>query len=447
MRFLVVLPLTLAVSLAAHGQSLNEAMQAALAVHPEIQAGINSRLSVEEQMKAARGGYLPRVDVLAGYGREYTDSPGTRGTTHNSETLTRGESSLRLQQMLFDGFATRSEVARQRATVNARAYELLGTAESTALTVAQVYLEVLKRQEMARLAEDNLRSHERIYDQITLRSQSGVGRTADLDQAEARLAQARNNLITEQTNLADARVNYFSAVGRDASELSIPQGLLGQLPDSLQAAREEMLANNPYLSSAESDVQASEQQYEAAKSSFYPRFDAELSRGMDNNLDGTAGHSNEWRAMVNMRYNLFAGGSNKADLQSKAHQVNQAMDIRNNALRVLIEDLGLAWNALENSRQQLPIAQQYVDYSSRVRDSYQKQFGLGERTLLDLLDSENELFTAARRLEEVRYTELFTQYRIKATMGSLLQSQGVVAPMAAAPLDVVKAKVTLPGLN
>ncbi len=447
MRFLVLVPLALAVSVAAHGQTLTEAMQSAIEAHPEIQAGINSRLSVEEQMKAAKGGYLPQVDLLAGYGREYTDSPSTRGSTHNSETLTRGESSLRLQQMLFDGFATSSEVGRQRATVNARAYELLGTSERTALTVAQVYLEVLKRQEMVRLAEDNLHSHERIYDQINLRSQRGVGRMADLDQAEARLAQARNNLITEQTNLADAQVNYFSAVGRDASELSLPQNLTATLPESLPAAREEMLQNNPFLSSAEADVQATEQQYEASKSTFYPRFDAELSRSMDNNLDGTAGHSNEWRAMVNMRYNLFAGGSNKADLQSKSHQVNQAMDIRNNALRVLNEDLGLAWNALQNARQQLPIAQQYVDYSSRVRESYQKQFSLGDRTLLDLLDSENELFTAARRLEEVRFTELFTQYRIKATMGSLLKSQGVVAPMAAAPLDEVKAKASLPGLN
>ena len=448
MRFLALLPLALAISLSANGQTLNEAMQSALEVHPEIQAGINARLSVEEQMKAAKGGYLPQVDLLAGYGREGTDSPGTRAVEgHDYKTLTRGESSLRLQQMLFDGFATSSEVGRQRATVNARAYELLGTSERTALTVAEVYLEVLKRRDMVRLAEDNLRSHERIYDQISLRSERGVGRMADLDQAEARLAQARNNLITEQTNLADAQVNYYSVVGRDPSELSMPQGLPGRLPENLQAAREELLANNPFLSSAESDVQASEQQYEASKSTFYPRFDAELSQSVDNNIDGVPGHSNEWQAMLRMRYNLFAGGSNKADLQSKAHQVNQAMDIRNNALRVLTEDLGLAWNALENSRQQLPIAQQYVDYSSRVRDSYQKQFGLGERTLLDLLDSENELFTAARRLEEVRYTELFTQYRIKATMGSLLQSQGVVAPMAAAPLDVVKAKATLPGLN
>ncbi|WP_172152475.1 TolC family outer membrane protein [Pseudomonas tumuqii] len=448
MRFLALLPLALAISLSANGQTLNQAMQSALEVHPEIQAGINARLSVEEQMKAAKGGYLPQVDLLAGYGREGTDSPGTRAVEgHEYKTLTRGESSLRLQQMLFDGFATSSEVGRQRATVNARAYELLGTSERTALTVAEVYLEVLKRRDMVRLAEDNLRSHERIYDQISLRSERGVGRMADLDQAEARLAQARNNLITEQTNLADAQVNYYSVVGRDPSELSMPQGLPGRLPENLQAAREELLANNPFLSSAESDVQASEQQYEASKSTFYPRFDAELSQGVDNNIDGVPGHSNEWQAMLRMRYNLFAGGSNKADLQSKAHQVNQAMDIRNNALRVLTEDLGLAWNALENSRQQLPIAQQYVDYSSRVRDSYQKQFGLGERTLLDLLDSENELFTAARRMEEVRYTELFTQYRIKATMGSLLQSQGVVAPMAAAPLDVVKAKATLPGLN
>src|SRR3990167_5104720 len=107
MRFLVLLPLALAISLSANGQTLNEAMQSALEVHPEIQAGINARLSVEEQMKAAKGGYLPQVDLLAGYGREGTDSPGTRAVEgHDYKTLTRGESSLRLQQMLFDGFAT-----------------------------------------------------------------------------------------------------------------------------------------------------------------------------------------------------------------------------------------------------------------------------------------------------------------------------------------------------
>ncbi|BBP83961.1 MULTISPECIES: TolC family outer membrane protein [Pseudomonas] len=447
LRFACVVPFALAASLPVHAQTLSEAMQRALDVHPEVQAGINSRMSADYQLKAAKGGYLPRVDLLGGYGREGSDNTTTRGQGDHWKTMTRGESSLRLQQMVFDGFATSNEVARQQATVNSRAYSLLGTSERTALDVAQVYIDVLQREEMVRLAEANLKSHQRIYDQISLRSSRGVGRLADQDQAEARLAQARNNLITEQTNLADARTNFYSVVGIDPVDLSEPAGLAGQLPADIAEARQTLLANSPILRSAESDVAAAEKQYDAAKSFFYPRFDAELSRGADNDLDGQDGHVNEWQAMLRMRYNLFAGGSNKADLESKAYQINQALDIRNNALRVLNEDLGLSMNALANAREQIPIAQQYVDYSTRVRESYQKQFSIGERTLLDLLDSENELFTASRRLVEIRHLELFTQYRIKATIGELLKSQGVVAPMASVVQSELKPEATLPGLN
>jgi adhesin transport system outer membrane protein len=448
MRFASVVPFALSIVLPAHADTLAQAMQQAMESHPEIQSGVNARLAADKQLTAAKGGYLPSVDLEAGYGREGTDSPSTRnGSNDHWDTLNRGESALRLRQMVFDGFATSSEVGRQKANVNSRAYALLGTSERTALDVAQVYTDVLRRQEMVRLAEENLKNHQRVYDQISLRSARGVGRLADQDQAEARLAQAQNNLLTEQTNLADARTNYFSVVGSEPVELTDPAGLAGQLPADLQTARRELVENSPILRSAESDVAAAEKQYDAAKSTFYPRFDAELSRAADNNVDGDEGHNNEWQAMLRMRYNLFAGGSNKAELEAKSYQANQALDIRNNALRQLNEELGLSWNALSNARDQLPIARQYVDYSTRVREAYQKQFTIGERTLLDLLDSENELFTASRRMVDLKYTELFAQYRIKATMGELLKSQGVVAPLAAVASEDIKPKVQLPGLN
>jgi adhesin transport system outer membrane protein len=450
LHLLKAIPFVLAASFV-NAQTLPQAMQQALDVHPEIQAGVNSRIAADYQLRAAQGGYLPRVDLNAGYGREGTDNATTRANSGASgnhwDTLNRGESSLRLQQMIFDGFATSSEVGRQQANVNSRAYSLLGTSERTALTVAQVYLEVLTRREFVRLAEDNLRNHERIYDQIKLRTQRGVGNGADQDQAEARLAQALNNLITEQTNLADAQTNYLSAVGQMPDQLERPAPFMAMLPADLNEARRQMLDNSPVLRSAESDISAAEKQYDAAKSSFYPRFDAELGTNADNNVAGDANHSNGWEAMVRMRFNLFAGGSNKADLQSKSYQTSQALDIRNNALRQLNEELGLAWNALNNANAQLPVAQQYVDHSTRVRTSYQQQFSLGQRTLLDLLDSENELFTASRRLEEIKNIQLFTQYRIKATMGELLKSQGVVAPMASIVQNDVKPKVQLPGMN
>ena len=446
-HLLKALPLAVAASFV-QAQTLPQAMQQALDVHPEIQAGVNSRLAADYQLKAAKGGYLPRVDLAAGYGREGTDSVTTRsGSNNHWETLNRSESSLRLTQMVFDGFATSSEVGRQQANVSARAYSLLDASERTGLTVAQVYLDVLTRREFVRLAEDNLKSHERIFDQIKLRTSRGVGSGADLDQAEARMAQARNNLITEQTNLADAETNFLSAVGQLPDQLERPADFMALLPANLTEARALMLENSPVLRSAEADIAAAEQQYEAAKSSFYPRFDAELGRTADNDLDGQNGHNNEWQAMLRMRFNLYAGGSNKADLESKSYLSNQALDIRNNALRQLNEELGLAWNALNNANAQVPIAQQYVDRSANVRSAYQKQFSLGERTLLDLLDSENELFSASRRLAEIKNVQLFTQYRIKATMGQLLKSQGVVAPLASVVQNDVKPKVQLPGMN
>jgi outer membrane protein, adhesin transport system len=444
--FFKALPFALTASFV-QAQSLPEAMQKALDVHPEVQAGVNSRIAADYNLRAAKGGYLPRVDVLAGYGREGSDTPSSRVTTNGWDTMNRGESSVRLQQMLFDGFATSSEVGRQQATVNSRAYSLLNTSERTALTVAQVYLDVLTRREMVRLAEDNLKSHERIFDQIRLRTTRGVGRMADMDQAEARLAQARNNLLTEQTNLADAQTNYLSAVGEMPDQLSPPQGFIALMPANLNEARQQMIENSPVLRSAESDIAAAEKQYQTAKSSFYPRFDAELGRTADNNIGGEQGHNNSWEAMVRMRFNLYSGGSNKADLESKSYQANQALDIRNNALRQLNEEVGLAWNAYNNANAQLPIAQQYVDRSNSVRTAYQQQFSLGERTLLDLLDSENELFTAQQRLVQIKNQQLYTQYRIKADMGQLLKSQGVVAPMASVVQNDMKPSVNLPGMN
>src|SRR3990167_4598877 len=394
----------------AQGITLSEAIQSTLDNHPEVHAGANSRLSSDEEVKIAKGGYLPTVDLLMGYGRENTDSPSTRALgNHNTETLNYGTSELRLRQMIFDGFNTPNEVERTKAVVNSRAYRLLGTSESLALRTVEVYLDLLMRREMVELARNNLQAHQRINDQISLRSQQGVGSTAD--------------------------------------ELDSPASLKGSLPETLDGARQAVIDNNPFLKSAQADVQAAEKQYEVAKSTFYPRVDLELATNADNNTQGDEGHNNGWRAAVVMNYNLFNGMRDKARLQSTAHQINESMDIRNNALRVLNENLSLAWNAMENARLQTPKARDYADYTARVREAYQQQFSLGQRTLLDLLDSENELFTANRRYSEVRFSEEFSMYRVTAAMGDLLRQQQVVVPAEAVALTEVKSEARLPDMK
>jgi adhesin transport system outer membrane protein len=432
----------------AQAMTLSEAIQSTIDNHPELHASMNDRLSADEEVKIAKGGYLPTVDLLLGYGREQTDSPSTRALgDHNKETLTYNDAELRLRQMLFDGFNTPNEVARTKSVVDSRAYYVQGTSESLALRTVEVYLEVLKRREMVTLAQNNLQAHQRINDQIGLRSERGVGSTADLDQSVARLALAENNLYTEQVNLADAEANFFSATGRMPDELEQPASIKGEMPEDVNVARQTVMDNNPFLKSAQADVNAAEKQYEVAKAPFYPRFDLELATTADDNVQGDEGHYNTWRAAVVMNYNLFNGMRDKARLQSAAHQINQSMDIRNNALRVVNENLSLAWNAMENARLQTPKARDYADYTSRVREAYQQQFSLGQRTLLDLLDSDNELFTANRRYTEVRYTEEFSMYRVIAAMGELLKKQNVVVPAEAVALTEVKSEARLPEMK
>lgn len=187
----------------------------------------------------------------------------------------------------------------------------MNTSESTAYAVIQAYFDVLQREEFVRLAEDDTANHERIYDQIKLRTDQGVGRSGDFMQAEARLARARNNLLTEQTNLEDAKTTFVSVTGMDPQGLSQPESIDSHLPTSLEEAKSRMEKNNPLLKSANADIEAAHQQYEASKSTFYPRVDVELSRGISNNTDTTRAHTEEWEAMVKLHYNLYGAAATK----------------------------------------------------------------------------------------------------------------------------------------
>lgn len=431
---------------AAHATTLEKAIKDTLAWHPEVSSSSNSRYSADQDLRSAQGGYLPSLDLQAGTGWEQTDNSTTRAEGDHLRDLHRSESSINLTQNLFNGFATTSEVARQKATVNSRAWTVLNTSEGTALTTVQTYIGVLMRQKMVALAEENLKNHERVFDQIKLRTEQGVGRQADYEQAEARLAQARNNLLTEQTNLEDAKANYQSVTGSEPVDLAVPMKF--PVPDSLEQAKRDMLENSPLLKQAAADVEATRQQYEAQKSRFYPNVNMELGRTMDNNIDGTRGHSQEWQAMVRMRYNLYNGGSDKATLTSYAYKMKEAEDVRNNALRQLNEELRLSWNALQNAEKQVPVAKEYAERSMTVRTAYQEQFSLGDRTLLDMLDSENEVFTAQRRYVEMQFTEMFSTYRISARTGMLLKTLNIQPPSAAQPLDEMQtSKTELPDLK
>jgi adhesin transport system outer membrane protein len=423
-----LLPMLFAFSLSGNADTLRDVVEVTVKTNPEVLAVANERKAVTEEIDQVKAGYYPTVDIAIGTGWELTNSPTTRASGNGEVHLNRDEASIQLRQMLFDGMATKNEVKRQTARANSRAFEVNSASENTGLDAVNAYLNVLRRQRLVSLATDNLEAHQRFNDQIKLRSERGVGRKSDTEQSTGRLALAEANLVAEQSNLRDAETAFLRVTGQSVNALTTPDSPRSLIPQTLDDAIDTGINNHPTLKTANSDVESAYAQHDTAQSPFYPRLDFELGATANHDIDGVSGTNKDVTAMFRLRYNLLNGGRDSARRAETAHLINQASEIRNNTRRQVEESVRLSWNALQTVDNQMTFFKQHVDSSIRSRDAYQQQFNLGQRTLLDLLDSENEVFAARTSYVNAEFDQLFAMYRILNSMGLLLESLGVTMP-------------------
>ncbi|NLV87565.1 MAG: TolC family protein, partial [Clostridiales bacterium] len=197
------------------------------------------------------------------------------------------------------------------------------------------------------------------------------------------------------------------------------------MPTSLENAMEVARDNNPLLKQAKADVEAANAQYHAAKSPFGPRLDVEGGMTDYDNTAGVEGPSDDRYIMLRMRWNIFRGGADMARLGETKQLSYEAMEINKRTLMQLDQSTALSWNTLVSVRERLPNLKQHVDSALATRDAYTLQFSIGQRTLIDLLDTENEYYTSTVEYVNGQYLELFAGYRLMADMGRLLHSLGV----------------------
>jgi outer membrane protein, adhesin transport system len=399
---------------AATGQTLQEAIHQILQTHPEVRSVAYNRLGRDEEVRQAQSGYLPTLNFTAGTGWQDVQEP-------LDDTLYPQQYTLSLRQNVFAGLATINEVDRQKSRVRSAAYRLGGTSESVALRTTEVYLNVLRRQELLRLSEENLETHLRIADQIKMRSESGVASKADSDQVMGRVSLAQANVVATKTNLLDAHSNYLSVVGNLPKELQKPTPPTSLLPTSIEEAEQAALKQHPTLKSAEADLEARHQQYDVAKAPYLPIIDIEVDQNWEEDLD-IEGKDSSLLAMIRLRYNLFNGFRDQARRAETAHLINEAREIRNNTHRQVVESLRLSWMAYEAAQQRIDYLKQRVTATTETASSYTKQFNLGKRTLLDVLDTEAEVIDAKQALVEAEFNGLYSQYRILNGLGTLAKS-------------------------
>jgi outer membrane protein, adhesin transport system len=433
-RILTVLLAPLLVITGVGAVTLEDSVRATLETNPDIGAVQANREAIDQELRQARAEYLPSIDLRGAAGPEYTNSPGTRNRStrppdgDGSTTLMRWESQITLSQLLFDGFATQSEIERQLSRIDSAAFRVQEAAEFVGLDAIEAHLEVLRNQDLVELARENLAEHERILGLVRQLERQGASSIADLRQSEARIAAAETSLATASGNLRDAEALYISVVGMRPEALEEPLVPVAAVPESQETAAAKAAVNSPTVLIANADIDVAKAELRGSRAGNYPRFDLELGAAANDNLDGVKGGDVEAQALLVVRYNLFRGGADIAREREAFARLNEARQALGQVQRDAEQEARIAYNALTTARARIESLRDAVEAQRATRDVYAQQFDLGQRSLLDLLDAQNELFVARSNLTTALYTEIFGVYRVLAVIGDLLMALDIDRP-------------------
>jgi adhesin transport system outer membrane protein len=401
--------------------TFGESLINALDYNPAVRSAYFAFEAARAAESVVRGGFLPSVDLGASYGREERQTPIADFGDYTSQSL-----NFSVTQLLFDGMRTRDTARARNYEKLARYYDFHAAAQQVALDATEAYLDTALFQRLVLYAEQNYVVHRQLYNKIAERANSGISQRVDLEQATARMALAESNLLTEVTNLHDTRAEFQRVVGRlPVESLPLPEIPERALPASRVAALNSAYAGSPEINRAIEELRSNREDLNATRGAFMPRLDLRYRNEDGRNTDGIRGDFDLEAIEVVMSYNLYRGGADAALRREQSNRYYSAIEARKQACLNVRRETVIAYNDIEALTQQVAYLSQQLESQDRTRRAYGDQFDLGQRSLLDLLDSQNEYFDTQRALISARTRLALAKARTLAQMGTLTRALDV----------------------
>ena len=408
-------------------QSLEDVVVEVVRSHPVVESVRAQSRSAEQRIAEEEGALLPRVDLSSAAGEEFTNNRLTRQLPKDHDTvgLPRYDNSLTIRQLLLDGGATDSRIDSARASSKAARHRLNDVGQRVALLAVEVYVEVLRARASLARAEANIAAHYDILAGIERRARTGVGRGTDVDQARSRVALAEATLAQRQGALEEATARYLETVGALPGGLRRPNDPQRLAPPALDAVLARALGASPAVKAAGANVVARSADRAAIEGAFWPRFTFEVSGRADRNIDGTRGPDSDLIAQLRMTYNIYAGGADTARERRAIEDLAAAKFDELEARRRTRETVRVAHSGFVAAKARLNQLRSRAETTRRLVGAYRQQFELNQRTLLDVLDVQNEAFSADVAVIDIEYTIIFAHYQLLAAAGELLSAFNV----------------------
>jgi outer membrane protein len=412
--------------------TLAEALAVAYETNPDLAAAQANLRASDEQVAIANGAWRPTVAIGATYGVEKYFFPGIHidgvGTVSSiTDHPLQGQATL--SQPLFRSGRTIAEISRAKALVRSGRAQLTATEQTVLLSAATAYMNVVRDTWIVNLRRHNVEVLRKQRDSVQLEFKAGSLTRTDIAQSEARLALAQSDLTTAEGQLATSRADFLRAIGRPAESLeSRPD--LPKVPDNEDAVLTMALKQNPALLSAQANERAANYAVDDAWGAMGPTLSVQgqylYSQSALNSVQGFgAGGSpesvtNHGVAIIGqLNVPIYQAGIEEATIRQARELHAQSQLNVVSADRSVRDAVAATWSTLQSALGTIDSDQATVKADEIAFEGVSKEQQVGGRTVLDVLNAEQELLNAQVSLVGSKRDAVVAAYQVLAAGGVL----------------------------
>jgi outer membrane protein len=402
----------------ATAETLRQALTSAYKYNPRIDAERARLRATDEEVPRAKSGYRPDIAATADVSYENTnvrpDAPGTEGETHP-----RGYA-VGLTQPIFSGFRTLNTVREAEAVVRAGRETLRIIEQTVLLEGVTAYVDVIRDQAVVRLRENNVTVLTRELRATEDRFAVGEVTRTDVAQARARRAGAVSALDFARANLKTSRAAYERIIGNPPSNLVDPGLPERLLPKSVEETLAVATRTNPNIIAALYREQAARHAVDRIWGELLPRVDLEADYQRRFDPSRRTDESETTRVTGRLTVPIYsAGGEVHARVRQAKHtHVSRLQEVEQLRTETQ-EDAVAAWSRLQAARAQLESDQVQVEANRTALAGVREEERVGQRTLLDVLNAEQELLNSEVALATTRRDLIVFAYAALVSIGRL----------------------------
>ncbi|WP_305097601.1 TolC family outer membrane protein [Croceibacterium aestuarii] len=404
----------------AQADTLKDALTAAYGDNPTLEAARAQQRATDETVVIQQASGLPSVSTSATY-TEYLKQSSSSFISPDRVLSGSGDLSI----PIYSGGAVRNGVKAAKKRIEAGRAGLRGTESSIFAQVVAAYMDVIRTEAVTSLSANNVEVLRVNLQATSDRFEIGDLTRTDVAQSESRLALAQGDLRTAQANLVAARENYVALVGMAPDNLQPPPPLPG-LPASVDEAVSAALMNNPDLIAARERAKASGYDIDTAGAGRLPKLELYTSGSYQNYL-GTLGSgftggpspqvSTAAQAGVRFTLPLFQGGRVAAQQRQAQANASAALEQVVSTERSIISQVRSAYSSWQAAQAIIASTQSAVDAAALSLEGVRAENSVGNRTILNILDAQQELLRAQVQLVTARRNAYVAGFSLLAAMG------------------------------